>query len=106
MRQVWERFDSVEGGTRLFGSLISVLNRLMTEKPVLLGVSSQMFGVGVSSHHSDDRVPSTATGYSFDVGSVAGMVANAASATMTNVVGMMNVDHGLSLAGSAMKLQW
>ncbi len=61
MRQVWERFDSVEGGTRLFGSLISVLNRLMTEKPVLLGVSSQMFGVGVSSHHSDDRVPSTAT---------------------------------------------
>ncbi len=34
------------------------------------------------------------------------MVANAASATMTNVVGMMNVDHGLSLAGSAMKLQW
>ncbi|EJC99516.1 uncharacterized protein FOMMEDRAFT_142756 [Fomitiporia mediterranea MF3/22] len=104
MRHIWESYDSQEGGTKLFGSLVSVLNRLSTEKPALLGISSQMFGVGVSSH-SDQGSSVGAGGYGFDVGTVAGMVANAASATVTNVVGRMGVEHGLDLVNSSMKLQ-
>ncbi|KAH8111570.1 hypothetical protein DFH11DRAFT_1791651 [Phellopilus nigrolimitatus] len=104
MRQVWERYDS-QGGSRLYGSLVSVLKRLVTEKPALLGVSSQMFGVGVSSHHFEAGSSLSASGYGFDIGTVAGIVANAASATVTNVVGMMGSEHGLNSVGSAMRLQ-
>lgn len=104
MRRVWERYDTQEGSSKLFGSLISVLKRLVTEKPALLGVSSQMFGVGVSSHQTDVTTSTSSSG--FDVGSVAGMVANAASSTVTGVMGMMGSEHGLSLSTSAMKLQW
>ena len=106
MRRVWENYDSKEGSSNLFGSLVSVLKRLVTEKPALLGVSSQMFGVGVSSHHSESGAAAGSSGYGFDVGTVAGLVANAASATVTGVVGMMGSEHGLSLASSSMKLQW
>ena len=106
VRQVWEHYDSVPDGTKLYGSLVSVLKSLLTEKPNLLGVSTQMFGVGILPQVSEDKPPGSATAYGFDVSAVAGMVANAASATMTNVVGMVNVEHGLSLQGSTMKLQW
>lgn len=65
-----------------------------------------MFGVGVSSSsHPGGDSPSSVTS-NFDVGSVAGMVATAASATVSGVVGMMGSGAGLSLQGSAMKLQW
>lgn len=106
MRRIWERYDCQEGRTKLFGSLVSVLKRLITEKPALLGVSSQMFGVGVSSHSSEAPSSVGAGGYGFDIGTVAGIVANAASATMTNVVGRMGAEYGLDLTGSSMKLQW
>ncbi|KAI5120993.1 hypothetical protein M0805_000454 [Coniferiporia weirii] len=102
---VWECYDSQEGSSNLFGSLVSVLKRLVTERPVLLGVSSQMFGVGVSSYHTEAGTSAGTSGYGFDIGTVAGIVANAASATVTNVVGMMGTEHGLSQTGSAMKLQ-
>lgn len=59
-----------------------------------------MFGVGVSSHPGDSPASSGS------VGAVAGMVATAASATVSGVVGMMGSGGGLSLQGSAMKLQW
>lgn len=105
MRRVWQQYDAKEGSSNLFGSLVSVLKRLVTEKPALLGVSSQMFGVGVTSHHTESGTAGN-TGYGFDVGTVAGLVANAASATVTGVVGMMGTEHGISVANSAMKLQW
>jgi len=79
-------------------ALITALKRLVTEKPALLGIGAQMVGVGVSSHSTE--------GYTLDVGGVAGMVATAASATVSGVVGMMASGGGLSLQGSAMKLQW
>ncbi|KAL5521903.1 MON2 [Sanghuangporus sanghuang] len=101
MRRVWERYDSQKDGTKLFGSLISVLKRLVTERPALLGVSAQMFGIGVSSHHADQSTPAGGGGYGFDVGTVAGIVANAA----TTVVGKMGGDHGLDIVNSSMKLQ-
>jgi hypothetical protein len=63
-------------------------------------VGPQMGGVGVSSGGSEH---STSV---LDVGGMAGRVATAASATVSGVVGMMGGGGGLSLQGSAMKLQW
>jgi hypothetical protein len=103
IRNVWARYDAEQSGSKVFTSLITALKRLVTEKPALLGVGSQMFGVGVSSHPGDS--PSSPSS-NFDVGAVAGMVATAASATVSGVVGMMGSGGGLSLQGSAMKLQW
>ena len=110
MRHIWEKFDSQPSSSKLFTSLVSVLKRLMTEKPALLGVSAQMFGVGVPANSSEIGLASSSSsghGHGFDVGTVAGMVASAASATVTGGVGMIGSDaSGLSLSGSSMKLQW
>jgi len=103
IRNMWARYDAEQSGSKVFTSLITALKRLITEKPALLGVGSQMFGVGVSSHPGD--IPASSSS-NFDVGAVAGMVATAASATVSGVVGMMGSGGGLSLQGSAMKLQW
>ena len=108
MRGVWTRFDAQAQHSKPFTSLLTVLQRLITEKPALLGVSSEMFGVGVSSSIVDSASAgsNTSGGHGFDMGSVAGLVANAASATVSGVVGMMSVEAGLSSASSSMKLQW
>lgn len=82
----------------MFTSLIAALKRLVTEKPALLGVNSQMSGVGVPS--SGD------VNYGLDVGGVAGIVATAASATVSGVAGLIGTGAGLSVQGSSMKLQW
>ncbi|KAI0354523.1 hypothetical protein OH77DRAFT_1548844 [Trametes cingulata] len=102
MRNVWDRYDAEEGGSKVFTSLITALKRLVTERPQLLGVCQQMFGVGVSTHPSS---ASTESMYGLDVGGVAGMVASAASATVSGVANMMTTEAGLSVQGSAMKLQ-
>lgn len=99
MRNVWDRYDAQHSGSRVFGSLITALKRLVTEKPALLGVGSQMLGVGVASDGGSSN-------YGLDVGGMAGMVATAASATVSGVVGMIGSSGGLSSQGSAMKLQW
>lgn len=102
MRNVWARYDAHHSGSNVFTALITALKRLVTEKPALLGVSAQIFGVGVQ---PDGTLNS---GYGLDVGGMAGMVATAASATVSGVagvVGMMGTSGGLSLQGSAMKLQ-
>ena len=98
MRNVWARYDAEGSGSKVFSALVTALKRLVTEKPALLGVNTQMLGVGVPP-------PDGASGY-LDVGGVAGLVANAASATVSNVVGMMGSEAGLSVQSSAMKLQW
>ncbi|KAF9010067.1 hypothetical protein BDQ17DRAFT_1273776 [Cyathus striatus] len=96
MRHTYDRYDSMpESGSNVFGSLVAALNRLVTEKPVLLGTYAQMNGLGVEE---------AAAG----VGAMAGRVAGAA---VSGVVGMMGAGSGstgapgLSLAGSSMKLQ-
>ncbi|KAJ7664366.1 hypothetical protein DFH06DRAFT_322458 [Mycena polygramma] len=101
MRNVWARYDAHHSGSNVFTALITALKRLVTEKPALLGVSTQIFGVGVQ---PDGPSPSN-SGYGLDVAGMAGMVATAASATVSGVVGMMGSTGGLSLQGSAMKLQ-
>lgn len=104
IRNIWDRYDAQDSGSKVFTSLITALKRLITEKPALLGVGSQMFGLGVPSFPNEGSM--NASSSSFDVGGVAGMVATAASATVSGVVGMMGSGGGLSLQGSAMKLQW
>ena len=98
MRSFWERYDAHEAGSNVFTALITALKRLVTEKPALLGVSSQMYGVCVPSIGDAN--------YGLDVGGVAGIVATAASATVSGVAGLMGTGTGLSVQGSSMKLQW
>ena len=92
MRSFWDLYDA-EGGSKVFTSLISSLKRLATEKPALLGVDHQMQGVGVGDG-----------GHGLEA--VAGMVASAATQTVTGALGYAAPEAGLSLAGSSMKLQW
>jgi len=91
---------AVPPGTRIFTILISALKRLVTSRPSLLGVSAQMQGVGI---HPSDSLPH---GHGHSLDSVAGMVATAASATVSNVVGMIGTEAGLSVQSAAMKVQW
>ncbi|KAH9049809.1 hypothetical protein EDB83DRAFT_2553433 [Lactarius deliciosus] len=106
MRGVWQSYDASagdggSGNARIFTYLIpgSALTgkRLVTSRPALLGVSAQMQGVGVP---TNDTLP-----HSSRLDSVAGMVATAASATMSNVVGMIGAEAGLSVQSAAMKVQ-
>lgn len=101
MRGIWQRYDAQSAGSNVFAALITALKRLATEKPALLGVGTQIMGLGVAPSHSDGS-----SGYGIDVGAMAGMVANAASATVSGMVGMMGTDASLSVGGSSMKLQW
>ncbi|KAF8495992.1 hypothetical protein F5888DRAFT_1907591 [Russula emetica] len=109
MRSVWQRCDALvtDGDTgsassaRLFTFLISALKFLVTSHPALLGVSAQMHGVGVPASDSQSHLDSH---HSLD--SVAEMVATAASATVSNVVGMIGTEAGLSVQTAAMKVQW
>jgi len=102
VRAIWQRYDgdtldSGEGASaNVFTMLVAALKRVVTEKPALLGISQQMLGV---------NVPTTEGSGAYGLDGVAGMVATAASATVSNVVGMMGSEAGLS-AASAMKLQW
>jgi hypothetical protein len=109
MHSVWQRYDALAtdgdtgsaSGARVFALLISSLKCLVTSRPVLLGVSAQMHGVGVPASDSQSHLHSP---HSLD--SVAEMVATAASATVSNVVGMIGSEAGLSVQTSTMKVQW
>ena len=109
MRSAWKRYDafaadsdtSSASSARVFSLLISALKRLVTSRPVLLGVSAQMHGVGV---HASDSQSHLHSPHSLD--SVAEMVATAASATVSNIVGMIGTEAGLSVQTATMKVQW
>jgi hypothetical protein len=108
MRSIWQRYDASEtdgdtgsaSGARVFTLFISTLQRLVTSRPSLLGVSAQMQGLGVPSSDS------LSYSHSHSLDSVAEMVATAASATVSNVVGMIGTEAGLSVQTAAMKVQW
>lgn len=98
MKGLWERYDSQPTGAKVFGTLISGLKRLISEKPSLLGVNSQMQGIAdFASSSGDSGVPTSNSG-----GSVAGMVVSAASAA-ANII--LPTGPGLSSTSSAMKIQ-
>lgn len=96
MRKVWQMYDAHDGSSNVFGTLLSVLKRLSTEKPALLGINAEIMGLGATAH----------AGESSALYEVAGMVANAASATVSGVASMITSETGLSVSGSSMKLQW
>ena len=75
----------------VFTFLISLLKHLVTSHPTLLSVSMQMQGVGIPMNDSLPHLRS----HSFD--RIAGMVTTNASATVSNVVGMMGIEVGLSM---------
>jgi hypothetical protein len=79
---------------------VATLQRLITSRPSLLSVSAQMLGVGVPA--SDSLL----YWHSHSLDSVTEMVATAASATVSNVVGMMGTEAGLSMQTAVMKVQW
>jgi hypothetical protein len=100
IHNIWDRYDAEESGSKVFSSLISSLKWLVTEKPALLGVSSQMMGVEAPSH------PESGLSYGLNIGGVAGMVGTAASVTVSGVIGMIGAGASLSIQMSATKLQW
>ncbi len=86
---MYERYDARNGsGAKLFTRLVSALSKLLNEKPVLLGVSDQMRGVGVPTDANSH------SGY-FDVG--LNIVSAAASAGVNTVSSMMGGDKGAGL---------
>ncbi|KAF9559372.1 hypothetical protein CPC08DRAFT_666543 [Agrocybe pediades] len=102
IRNMWDRYDAQESGSKAVSSLITALKRLVTEKPALLGVSQQMGGIGVQPESSSS---STATGAAGAAAYGLDMAGRVASATVSGVVGMIGGEAGLSLQGSTMKLQ-
>ena len=98
IRNMWDCYDAPKSSSKALASLITALKRLVTEKPAVLGVGSQMGGIGVQPELSS---ASSAAAYGLD------MAGRVASATVSGVVGMIGSGAGgLSLHGSAMKLQW
>ncbi|KAF4587994.1 hypothetical protein EYR38_009955 [Pleurotus pulmonarius] len=101
VRTIWDRYDAQkDASSQVLSSLVSALKRLITEKPSLLGVSSQMFGVGVPEQPMDGGV----------VEGMKGMV----GATVSGVAGVVSMGMGmggggggagLSVEGSVMKVQ-
>jgi hypothetical protein len=77
------------------------LKRLVTSRPTLLGVSAQMRGVGIPVSNSQTYLHSH---HSLD--SIADRMTTAAGATVSNVVGMISTEAGLSVELAAMKSQW
>lgn len=98
VRALWDRYDAKKSGSTVFASLMTALKRLAMEKPALLGVEPQMFGIGVTAQPNAD--PSST--YGIDVGAVSAMVVTGAA----SMVGMGGGGGGLSFATSSMKLQW
>ena len=92
---------SCASGARVFTLLISALKCLVTSRPALLGFSSQMHGVG--EHANDSRSHLIATN---SLNSITEMVSTAASATVSNVVGMIGTEAGLSVQTAVMEVQW
>ncbi|KAF5376165.1 hypothetical protein D9757_009328 [Collybiopsis confluens] len=115
MRTVWDRYDAqvqVSGaGSKVLTTLVDALKRLVMEKPALLGVGQQMFGVGAGSDHHHHFMSPSSSGGLESVSGMAGMVANAASAataTVASVAGLAGGSvsgAGLSLQTSTMKVQ-
>ncbi|WVF67919.1 hypothetical protein IAT40_002681 [Kwoniella sp. CBS 6097] len=87
LQKIYSRFDKVEGeGPKLYSKIVLALSRLVNEKPALLGIGSQMHGIGVP--HADPTSPNANPHASYlDLG--IGMVSSAASVGVSTVNAMM-----------------
>ncbi|WWC65124.1 uncharacterized protein I303_107738 [Kwoniella dejecticola CBS 10117] len=102
LQKIYGHYDSIEGSPKLFSKIVSSLSRLINEKPVLLGIGTQMHGLGVP--HMDPTSPSTNPHASYlDLG--IGMVSSAASAGVNTVNAMMGGQGGGLSSASGVKLR-
>jgi hypothetical protein len=118
--RLWQRYDNVPNKTKIFTNLVFTLNRVITEKPQLLGTNATIGGINVPTNASSDvfgtPYPYTAgqsstaagrpsaSGY-LDMGLSA--VATAASVGVNTVNAMMgNEDEGRLDTSCAIKTQW
>lgn len=95
---MWDRYDAKGSGSTVFSTLVTVLKRLAMEKPALLGVEPEMYGIGVAATSPSDA----SSTYGIDVGAVSAMMVTGAA----SMVGMAGTGGGLSVSASSMKLQW
>ena len=85
----------------VFSLVISTLKRQVISRPTLLRVFAQMHEGGVPASDSQSDLHGC---HSLD--SVVGIVAMAASATVSIVVGMIGTGAGLGVQTAAMEVQW
>jgi hypothetical protein len=95
--------------SNIFSDLLSTLNRIATEKPSLLGTSSQMGGLGVS--HAEQGFSSPGGHGSEPSGSnpygSLEMVAGMAASAVNTVVASLTTDSTAGLGpASTVKVQW
>ncbi|OCF58554.1 hypothetical protein L486_04587 [Kwoniella mangroviensis CBS 10435] len=104
LQNVYSHYDSIENSTssKLYNKIVTSLSRLINEKPVLLGIGSQMHGLGVL--HTDPTSPGTNPHASYlDLG--IGMVSSAATAGVNTMNAMMGGQGGGLSAASGVKLR-
>lgn len=102
LQNIYTRYDKTEG-PKLYNRIVSALSHLVNEKPALLGIGTQMHGLGVPATDLSSSNPNLhAAGY-LDMG--LGMVASAASVGVSTVNAMMGAGGGGLGSHSAMKLR-
>jgi len=94
LRSIWQCYDALAtdtaSGVCVFTPFVVILQRLVTSRLSLVGVSAQMQGVGLP---TSDSMPYS---HSHSLDSVTEMVATAVSAIISNIVGMIGTEAGLS----------
>ncbi|WWC92223.1 uncharacterized protein L201_007177 [Kwoniella dendrophila CBS 6074] len=102
LQSIHSHYDATEGSPKLYSKIISSLSRLINEKPALLGIGTQMHGLGVP--HNDPTSPSTNPHASYlDLG--IGMVSSAASVGVNTMNAMMGGQGGGLGPASGVKLR-
>ncbi|ADV19956.1 hypothetical protein I305_00461 [Cryptococcus gattii E566] len=102
LQNIYTHYDKTEG-PKLYNRIVSALSHLVNEKPALLGIGTQMHGLGVPATDLSSSNPNLhAAGY-LDMG--LGMVASAASVGVSTVNAMMGAGGGGLGSHSAMKLR-
>ncbi|WVW80931.1 hypothetical protein I302_102922 [Kwoniella bestiolae CBS 10118] len=103
LQSIYSHYDSVENTpTKLYNKIVTSLSRLINEKPILLGIGTQMHGLGVP--HTDPTSPGTNPHASYlDLG--IGMVSSAATAGVNTMNAMMGGQGGGLSSASGVKLR-
>lgn len=89
LQKLWLHFDQPDG-PKLFSKLVSSLSRLLNEKPVLLGISAQMHGLGLPSDNNSGLLD-------MGIGMMASGVSTVSSMMVTSAGGGLGIQSGLKL---------
>ncbi|WWC72496.1 uncharacterized protein I206_106458 [Kwoniella pini CBS 10737] len=102
LQNIYSHYDSIDNSPKLFSKVVFSLSRLLNEKPALLGIGTQMHGLGVP--HMDPTSPSINPHASYlDLG--IGIVSSAASVGVNTVNAMMGGQGGGLSNASGVKLR-